>query len=322
MSSLNRKNLLLIIASLVLIGGVFAYQEYTNGSKVERVQIEVKNATSTTLISEEIVALDTDNDGLKDWEETFWKSDPRKADTDGDGTKDGDEVKAGRNPVVKGPRDLISETLNATSTNQKPLSETTQFSRELFARYMTLKQSGLASDVDAQRDLVNDVIQGRAFNSKAPTYTEKDINISAEVSTASLRKYGNDVATIFNTVLTKSENEGVIVKRSLENEDEKEIEKLKPIIKNYEAVIAALRKVMVPVSVAPQHLRLINSISKLNYSVQAMAKVYDDPIVSVIGLSFFQEVMNELPRVFDELKLFFDNNLIQFEATEPGKAFN
>jgi hypothetical protein len=42
---------------------------------------------------------DSDVDGLPDWEEHLYGSDPLKFDSDGDGTPDGQEVKEGRNPA-------------------------------------------------------------------------------------------------------------------------------------------------------------------------------------------------------------------------------
>ncbi|MBU4284869.1 thrombospondin type 3 repeat-containing protein [Patescibacteria group bacterium] len=48
---------------------------------------------------------DTDNDGLKDWEENLYKTDPLNPDTDADGYLDGEEINSGHNPLVKGPND-------------------------------------------------------------------------------------------------------------------------------------------------------------------------------------------------------------------------
>ncbi len=47
-------------------------------------------------------ALDSDNDGLNDYEEQYiYHTDPLKADTDSDGYKDGEEVKNGYSPLQK-----------------------------------------------------------------------------------------------------------------------------------------------------------------------------------------------------------------------------
>src|SRR3989344_2433154 len=59
---------------------------------------------SQTLESPEI---DTDKDGLRDWEEVLWHSNPNIADTDKDGTPDGAEVMTQRDPNKAGPDDII-----------------------------------------------------------------------------------------------------------------------------------------------------------------------------------------------------------------------
>ena len=48
----------------------------------------------------ELLNKDTDNDGLKDWEEILWKTDPNNPDTDGDKTTDGEEIKLNRNLII------------------------------------------------------------------------------------------------------------------------------------------------------------------------------------------------------------------------------
>ncbi len=49
--------------------------------------------------------LDTDNDGLKDWEEELYKTDKLNPDTDNDGYLDGEEINSGNNPLIKAPGD-------------------------------------------------------------------------------------------------------------------------------------------------------------------------------------------------------------------------
>ena len=50
---------------------------------------------------------DSDNDGLKDWEEELYKTSPYDPDTDGDGYLDGEEINSGHNPLVKAPGDDV-----------------------------------------------------------------------------------------------------------------------------------------------------------------------------------------------------------------------
>ena len=52
---------------------------------------------------------DSDNDGLKDWEEVLWKTDPNNPDSDKDGVSDGEEIKINRNPAKPGPNDELDD---------------------------------------------------------------------------------------------------------------------------------------------------------------------------------------------------------------------
>jgi len=46
--------------------------------------------------------IDSDQDGLTDFVENFYQTDPNQADSDGDGFKDGEEVEKGYNPKGQG----------------------------------------------------------------------------------------------------------------------------------------------------------------------------------------------------------------------------
>jgi len=76
---------------------------------------------------------DSDNDGLKDWQEIqIYKTDPCRQDTDGDGYLDGEEVVSGYDPAKKAPGDELPGTMpktprplpnNLTVALQQKLSE-------------------------------------------------------------------------------------------------------------------------------------------------------------------------------------------------------
>jgi hypothetical protein len=65
-------------------------------------QFTLWGAKETTIESQN---KDSDNDGLKDWEENLYKTDSLNPDTDNDGYLDGEEINSGHNPLVKGPND-------------------------------------------------------------------------------------------------------------------------------------------------------------------------------------------------------------------------
>jgi len=89
----------IIVGVILLIGGVIFVYKYS--SEEALLGKRVSNSVSESFI-------DTDNDGLRDWEEELFKTDPRNPDTDGDGYLDGEEVNSGHNPLVKAPDDKLA----------------------------------------------------------------------------------------------------------------------------------------------------------------------------------------------------------------------
>src|SRR3989344_3970213 len=90
-------------------GTVFIFGRQT---PEEKLQAQIEKVVPLTdeekiLVAQKLQELsrDSDQDGLKDWEEIIYRTDASNADTDGDGTKDGEEIKQNRNPLVKGPND-------------------------------------------------------------------------------------------------------------------------------------------------------------------------------------------------------------------------
>ena len=58
-----------------------------------------KSPLAVAMESTNKLDVDTDGDGLKDWEELLWKTDSNKIDTDGDGTNDNEEISLNKKSV-------------------------------------------------------------------------------------------------------------------------------------------------------------------------------------------------------------------------------
>jgi len=99
----SRKTIFIALAAIVVVGGAVAYIEFKNNADV----YESQSPSGLTAVERQIITRDADEDGLADWEEVLWKTNIKNADTDGDGANDAEEIKANRNPLVKGPDDKL-----------------------------------------------------------------------------------------------------------------------------------------------------------------------------------------------------------------------
>jgi len=98
-----------IFLSLLGLVAFFSVFTFVTSFKVDVPNLEQSRA----LISFELDD-DIDNDGLTNREESYWNTDFQNPDTDGDGYLDGEEVKAGHDPRIPGPNDLLDKPKNIT----------------------------------------------------------------------------------------------------------------------------------------------------------------------------------------------------------------
>ena len=144
-----------LVFSIVLVFGIY---KLTNGNSTTNQPLipilSTTNDAAVAAIQKSLAEKDSDKDGLKNWEEALWGTDPNNSDTDGDGTPDGEEVGLGRNPTIKGPNDKVSPPVADTgengSTQNEASTATSRVARATFAQYLQAKQNGGAISQDIQ----------------------------------------------------------------------------------------------------------------------------------------------------------------------------
>lgn len=92
----NWKWILYVFIILVLV--YLIYQNFIVVKKYQEFE-KVSKEVEKIKTYREKKETDLDNDGLFDWQEVLYKTDPENPDTDNDGVSDGDEVKNGTNPA-------------------------------------------------------------------------------------------------------------------------------------------------------------------------------------------------------------------------------
>ncbi len=298
---------------------------------------KVKRIESQQTAIQEFKDLDTDGDGLHDWEEALWKTDPNNPDTDGDGTADGEEIKDNRNPVVANtaldgqmPTDKKDEKLLATEKKEledfNNLSATEKMSRTLLSTYLVTKNTSNGAPMTTQDE---QLILGQALSTISTTsgaisdkYTLADIKTFTTTDTASLKQYGNRLGaiTVLNSTVPK-QNELTIIQEALATEDEEVLKKLDPIITYYKKTAADFIATPAPAEIANLHLAMINNLYKIQTSLEKIRNFFTDP---VLGLSIIQNYDNLVLDFIKEtvaLKVFYIGKGVTFSTNEYGYNF-
>jgi len=260
---------------------------------------------------------DEDNDGLYDWEETLWGSNPKKEDTDGDGTKDGEEVDGNRSPVIAGPDDKL--TVNE-STGEVSLpgqtstpNETEKLAGEFFSKYFSLRQNGQLNSKTGLQDLFGVLLKNVPTENPAEPLAANDVL----VGNVDRKVYGNVVGAILSRP-NRGENEAVILLQALQKEDPNELEKLHAKAAAYEAMLRDLKGVVAPADAVKDHAALLNALSNLTQTIKDMEQAFVDPVIMMRAVARYRTEVDTLVYALGGLHAYFRDNSVSFETTEPG----
>ena len=319
----TRKIVPVLIACLIIIGGLFALLEYKNQAKT--INNEGVISVADQKLIDSIATKDTDGDGLKDWEEALWQTAPNNPDTDGDGAKDGAEIAAGRDPLKKGPDDQLTlESASTTPKITKPLTASNQFSRDLFTRYVTLKQTGSGDPADFENysDLVVSYIEQEAAALATKTYGAADFKVNTNETPADIHRYGNEFGALFIAdEIPDMENELVILNQATETNNPLELKKLDANIAAYEEIRAGLLKIAVPNRFLPDHLTLTNAVETILIGIESMKLTFSDPIKAAAGLKNYPDASSSILPLLRTIGGGLEESGVTFTQTEMGFRF-
>ncbi len=310
------------IAALVGLGGFIAYREYKNRGEE---MIPASKAPTDVLGSAALIA-DSDKDGLKDWEEELWHTDPLNSDTDGDGMGDAEEIKNGRNPVIAGPNNLLDSATVATKINpdaKKEVPDTERFARELFATYLSTRREGLPLSQNEIANIVS-TVSASVPDEAAQLFTEKDAKTFGDESDRALRTYGNALGAVLKKPWPSRENELAIFERAIQDPNQEtarlDLANLTPISLAYGTIGKAVIKIPVPQGALSLHMRFANTSMEVGESIRGMGVALDDPIKTISAVARYLDAAPRLGESLLALRNFLETHGISFSENEDGYA--
>ncbi len=286
-----------ILFSVAII--YFAVAEKNSGDVV------VVQKQSAFAVLSEIAILDSDKDGLKDWEEELWKTNPHNPDTDGDGTTDNDELNVGRNPTVAGPNDLLSsDVISSLSEKSSPKIKMSVFAEELFVEYIELKNSGKLTP-KSERALIERVVANNIKGVVFEKYTVERVHLVSD-SEENILNYKANIQTIFREFKKVEESELVTLARALETNSEEDFKKLDSSIAIYAPIISDLSKLEVPQEARFIHVDLLNGLHYFVGTIINMRNLQSNPLEAMVSIKEYATVENYIGTVFTELNAYFE----------------
>ncbi len=239
---------------------------------------------------------DSDGDGLKDWEELLYHTDPRNPDTDGDGTLDGEEVRLGRDPTKpntskdpKKPSDYFATAEPLTDAKNRSLAPdknlTADFTRTFLRGPLAQILAGTEPQIDTKGvDRYADQLTKQSVLADAPRFTQKDILIGPGDDKQAIQQYFTAFQKIFNALRAQGKNELDIIAEVFQNQDYGALTDLATYPDAYQKAITDLRNIAVPNDLIKFHLTVLNDLTKFKRSVEILQRAETDPILAILTL--------------------------------------
>lgn len=309
----SRNVIAFVLIPALTIVGVWATIKYYQApvekkvlTKEEEIQVAIAQGQA------EFLERDSDSDGLKDWEELLYKTEPSIKDTDGDGITDGKEVLAGSDPLRVG-----DSTTGSTSTttnvginyykNDTTLSKTEVLARDLLVTYTELGKADALGNQAIQDSVINQLVKETTKVQSVFKLDNDDIKVVADSRFAAQTYYSNFTRAT-RRLSTIQFHELELLARYVENGDADAIKQLAFQADLYEIVANELATIPVPISVSGVHLELVNNLYIFIDSIRGMAKIDDDPLGGYIFAQKFKEDETLIQQNIAAISLYFKAN--------------
>jgi hypothetical protein len=307
----------IFLAVLLLIAGFLVVRAglYLNNS--------IKSAASANLGSQVLsaqeenpLAVDSDNDGIPDIEEAYYRTDPFNPDTDGDGFLDGEEVVSGFNPTKK---DESRETDKSEKINVTE-NLTDRLVAGIFAGDLNPKNSKDKKYENGINNVILAALDDAAKTLYPQTNNENEIRTSDD-SKESQEAYLKSTAHILegpflDSFMQQAQalNRAVNLMAAGDNKSASQI--FNDLSMKFTTAYTELLVIPVPPSWVNFHKHLLRIFQKISINYSALSKASEDPVLALVALDDFSNNMLDINlSLMMELK-----NLIQKNNLEIPKS--
>ena len=263
----------LSIAIIVIIVAIIFNYWKPNTTKYTNNNLAVDTNASSSIMN-----IDSDNDGLPDWKENLYGTDPKKADTDRDGTNDADEIAQNRDPLKPNtaprgqePNDkidpaIVQENQKAIEEYEK-LNEIDKFSRDLVSNVIASQPTSGSMSTDTINSILTKSLEEIPQKSYVGVTKDTDLNLLKTDGTnlaKNMTGYAKNFSTETNKLIPILGTDINIITSYISDGSTSTKSEMLKLTDKYQTVINDLIKMPVPVAIGyydiNYHLRVINDL--------------------------------------------------------------
>ncbi len=311
--------LLSVFVSTSLIFGAYALAKNTSTPKI------AVASTETELLAV-IAQRDTDKDGLPDWEEVLYGTNPTERDTRQLGMSDGEAVSRGLIvPRANVPMPISTNKVEIDDTESPAQNTLTSvFAQSLFSKYILARQE---NGGDLSTEQISSLVQNarqQLMASVRPASnfkTKEDLSIIAS-SPDLLRKYAISAEEVLSTHSGNlSESELFYLDLALRNGDSEAIHNLEKLSRAYIDSAMGLVAIAVPSDLSGLSLDLINVLYRIGNEIGDFSRVTTDPIATMLSLAQYRDSIDNMIEIFQKISEMYIINNSSIEVGAQGSGF-
>lgn len=272
----------------------------------------INRDTAPAITNAAVMKIDTDKDGLPDWKEHLYGTNPTKADTDGDGTNDNDEINTDRDPLKantaaagqesndKVSAKLVEENKKLIEDYQK-LNETDKFSRDLFSNIIASQPVNGSMSQESMDAIVNKAISELPNKNYSGVTKVEDLNLQ-KTDVSSMPKNAGEYIKNFYTETNKLKNilftDLKYMNSYVTTGDHNSKNELLKVADKYQTIVNNLIKMPVPVAIGyydiNYHLTLINELEILIAIDKDVANSPRDSLGIFANIAYYNSTVEEM----------------------------
>lgn len=293
---LKYKRIIQIVLAIVFLVVLFIVKNHPNLFQKQIQNTGLSYSLTGNELVQDLVNKDTDGDGIPDWQEKLFGTDPTKKETT-PGIPD--KVAIEQLKVVQG----ISNDTSLYNPETEKLTQTDKFSQELFATVAAATQDGQPLD-QATIDAISSSLAEHVQNTpQRKIYTMADIQVIKDSGETAKQNYHIALSNLYKTYPTSGNVFDIFEKAT--NEDGSlnttVLLELTPIIKSKQNYIKGMLKVNVPEILSSSHLGVLNALERLVENLSDIELAEGDIIVAFSAISQYQNNLDSLDSALKNL---------------------
>ncbi len=255
------------------------------------------SAEDTEEILKAYAAKDTDKDGLPDWQESLYKTDPNNPESVQKGMKDGEAVEAGLVKPQFESENAAQEPSDPKVPGEAPTagSLTEQFSRVLLESVVSQSGGKPLREAD-QQALVTFLLKDLSEKIADVLKSKYTITSISQSPTVDVLTYIGSVEKTFLAYQVPADSTDFLslAQAFVEQGEDSAEPKLLALARMYHNLAEANIRLTAPTSLAAAHLEMIRSFDTLSKVILATARYKEDPLPVMGALALYRSTATEM----------------------------